>query len=172
MVYPRLLEDRDTMCKERRVYESTMGVGASAICLEPGRHGNFEGKVELFWEDHMIEFERGNFGDGMVLKLSGELTVPHAAQAKSVLLEALERLDYLEIDLSLVTAVDIAGLQLLCAAHKTAVTRGKRIVAMSASDYVDLAAKEAGFLRHEGCITSPNEGCLWAEGGRRWAKRS
>ena len=119
-----------------------------------------------------MEFESANTGDGVVLKLSGELTVPNAGQSGSALLEALGRLDYLEIDLSLVTAVDIAGLQLLCAAHRTAVIQSKRIVVLSASDCVDMAANNAGFLRREGCITSPNEGCLWAEGGRRWARRS
>ena len=122
--------------------------------------------------DLMIEFESAHTGDGVVLKLSGELTVPNAAEFRSALLEALGRLDYLEIDLSPVTAVDIAGLQLLCAAHRTAVTQAKKIVLLSASGCVDMAANNAGFLCREGCMTSPNEGCLWAEGGRRWVSGS
>ena len=107
-----------------------------------------------------------------MLKLSGELTVPNAARFRSALLEALGRLDCLEIDLSPVTAVDIAGLQLLCAVHRTAVTRAKRIVVLSASDCVDMAVNNVGFPGREGCMTSRTEGCLWAEGGRRWARRS
>ena len=114
----------------------------------------------------MIEFESAHTGDGVILKLSGELTVPHVDQTKSVLLEALGRLDYLEVDLSLMTEVDISGLQLLCTAHRAAVTQGKRMVVQGASERIDTTAKNAGFPGREGCTTSPNEGCPWTRGER------
>ncbi len=115
----------------------------------------------------MVEFESAHTGDGVIMKMSGELTVSHVVQAKSVLLEALGRLDYLELDLSLMTEVDISGLQLLCAAHRTAKTQGKRIVVLSASDSIDTAVKDAGLPGSEGCATSLSEGCLWAKGEMR-----
>lgn len=51
------------------------------------------------------------------LKLSGELTIQHAAALKESLLEALSTADRCFLDVSQVRQFDLSGLQLLYAAH-------------------------------------------------------
>jgi anti-anti-sigma factor len=58
------------------------------------------------------------------LRIAGDMTIYEAAAQCAQLLEALERASDLEIDLSGVTALDTAGLQLLILAKKTAAARG------------------------------------------------
>lgn len=54
------------------------------------------------------------------LSIEGELTIYQAAEIKQTLQAALEQCDELEIDLSAVSEIDTAGVQLLIAAKKTA----------------------------------------------------
>jgi anti-anti-sigma factor len=58
------------------------------------------------------------------LRLTGDMTIYEAAAQCVQVLEALERRKDLEIDLSGVTALDTAGLQLLILAKKTASAQG------------------------------------------------
>ena len=58
------------------------------------------------------------------LPLEGELTIYTAAELKGRLLEALAAPEPLEIDLSQVSEIDTAGLQLLMLAKREASTRG------------------------------------------------
>lgn len=64
-------------------------------------------------------------GENVQLCLEGELTVANGAALRERLLAAMEMGDRVEIDLERVTAVDLAGLQLLCSAHRTSVEKGK-----------------------------------------------
>ena len=59
-----------------------------------------------------------------VLKMEGELTIFRAAELKPLLLETPE---LTEIDLSAVTELDTAGVQLLMLAKKTAQTQGREL---------------------------------------------
>jgi anti-anti-sigma regulatory factor len=104
-------------------------------------------------------------GERAPLVLSGQLTVQEAGWLRGVLLNPLERLDRIEIDLSQATGIDLAGLQLLCAAHKSAMAQGKKIVLLGVPEPVAQAARGAGFSRLEGCTAGPGESCLWAQGG-------
>jgi anti-anti-sigma factor len=54
------------------------------------------------------------------LTLQGELTIHHAAHLKSTLLEALSCATLIELDVSRVTEIDTAGLQLLLATKRQA----------------------------------------------------
>jgi hypothetical protein len=62
--------------------------------------------------------------------------------------------------------VDLAFLQLLCSAHRTAVSAGKllRLDAGSSPLFLrQLAA--AGFVRHSGCMLDCGNSCLWVAAG-------
>jgi anti-sigma B factor antagonist len=82
------------------------------------------------------------------LRLDGELTIYRAAELKAELLEALEAApDALEVDLSGVSEIDSAGVQLLMLAKRRAqaVQRTLRLVGHSAAvvevfELLDLAA--------------------------------
>jgi anti-anti-sigma factor len=56
--------------------------------------------------------------DGGALRLSGELTIYHAAEIKQPLLTMLQSGNELEIDLSGISEIDTAGFQLLMLAKR------------------------------------------------------
>jgi len=56
---------------------------------------------------------------GKILRVEGSLTIKHACFLKKILIEALEKTDHLDIDIQNITSVDLACIQVLCAAHKT-----------------------------------------------------
>lgn len=65
---------------------------------------------------------------GVYLKVKGELDINDVAGFKEMLLQHLATENCLEIDLSELTKIDTAGLQLLYAAHQTARRQGKTIL--------------------------------------------
>ncbi|NMM29385.1 MAG: STAS domain-containing protein [Glaciimonas sp.] len=71
--------------------------------------------------------------DFQTLRIQGELTIYRAAELKQALLAALAEPSSLEVDLSCVTEIDTAGVQLLMLAKKTAQERQRelRLVAHS-----------------------------------------
>jgi anti-anti-sigma regulatory factor len=94
----------------------------------------------------------------MVLKLKAELSIAGAAELKAALLAALAAEGPVSLDASAVTAVDLAGLQLLCAAHKSAALAGKALsfAPRGRSEVLDRAAATGGFFSTAGAA-----GSLW-----------
>lgn len=71
-----------------------------------------------------------------VLAVSGELTIMVAADRKTELLNAVTRRKSVELDLSDVTEMDTAGLQLLLLAKREAAELGKTFTLVSPSPSV------------------------------------
>jgi anti-anti-sigma regulatory factor len=114
----------------------------------------------------MIDFTLENMVDGALLKTVGELTIENAESLKTILIQALEGTDLLSLDLAQVGAVDIAGLQLLCSAHKTASRLNKELVLpIGLPEALEGVAVNAGYLRQENCIKDARGRCLWRKGG-------
>ena len=61
------------------------------------------------------------------LPIEGEMTIYRAAELKETLVEAIDRGAQLEIDLSAVTEVDTAGVQLLVLARKLAQSKQQEL---------------------------------------------
>ena len=96
------------------------------------------------------------------LRIAGELTVIHGGELKDALCEALDRTGQIEVDLTGVTVIDLAGLQLLCAAHASAAARGQSFVLSAPPGrVVARAMTEAGFSRHIGCSRGDSPSCCW-----------
>jgi anti-anti-sigma regulatory factor len=110
-------------------------------------------------ETVVLQLEAG--GASAVLTVKDELTIWKAAEIRRALLEALDRADRVELDLAAVAEADVAALQLLCAAHRSAAGQGKTLVVRRAAPALAEHVKASGFARHQGCA----EGCLWIEGG-------
>ena len=70
------------------------------------------------------------------LRLEGDLTIYRAAELKQALLEAVDRLGSLEVDLSGVTELDTAGVQLLLLAKRAAGEKNKQFRLMGHSPAV------------------------------------
>ena len=73
------------------------------------------------------------------LALAEEMTIYHALEQKTTLLDALAEGDELELDLSQVGDIDSAGLQLLILLKKEAQRTGKRLAIVAHSQPVRAA---------------------------------
>jgi anti-anti-sigma factor len=65
--------------------------------------------------------------DVLGISLDGEMTIYRAADLKVVVLEALRKTPVLEVDLSGVTELDTAGLQVLMLAKQTATAEQREL---------------------------------------------
>ena len=105
----------------------------------------------------MITLHCSDTPDGKgVLTVAGDLTVEHAGELKALLLKSAEGKDSLSLDLTGIASIDVAGLQLLCAAHKAWRQAHKEVV-MERGTVVREGAYDAGFTRMEGCGAD----CIW-----------
>lgn len=98
-----------------------------------------------------------------LLRLTGDLAVDQAAVFASELVEVVADADEIGIDLSSVTHVDVACLQVLCAAHKSSISRNKTLKFEGrVPEEIARTARDAGFGRICGLKA---KGCLWDEAG-------
>ncbi|MBF0155065.1 MAG: STAS domain-containing protein [Magnetococcales bacterium] len=96
------------------------------------------------------------------LTLTGDLTIQHAQELKESLLEATLQSMHLNLNFKDVERVDLAGLQLLCAAHRSLLGRKKTLAVVSqVPDSLKEAVKAAGFDR---CIDQDDPSGLWRGG--------
>lgn len=92
----------------------------------------------------------------------GELTIEQVAAFRQELVSALAAADRLTISLAEATQIDLSFLQLLCSAHRTAVSQRKELVLIGVSTReVEAVLREAGFSRHIGCTLDCNRSCIW-----------
>jgi anti-anti-sigma factor len=106
-----------------------------------------------------------------VITLNGKMTIQYAEEIKKVLQEALANNDRLQLDLEGVSEVDLTGLQLICAAHISAIRLEKQfIVNFSVNEPIKTIVQDAGFIRHIGCSIDISKTCVWAGGDNQWEK--
>lgn len=97
-----------------------------------------------------------------VLTLSGDLTIRHADELRTALIKAIISTDELTIDCSGAGSVDLAFLQLLCSAHRTFTRLNKRVsLTECRPEVLQIAVREAGFVRSRGCSLDRQNSCLW-----------
>jgi ABC-type transporter Mla MlaB component len=110
------------------------------------------------WQDPETPGKQG-------LKLVGSLTIGQAAGFKEALVAALSEASELQVDISGITEIDLTGLQLLGASHRSALDRGKlfRVETGGNQSYLDTVVN-AGFRRHVGCAKDVNGTCIWVGG--------
>jgi anti-anti-sigma factor len=97
--------------------------------------------------------------------LQGDLSVADAEQLRDLLLEALVVADVVKLDLEAVTSMDLATLQLMGSAHRTATNGGKKLAFSNCRNSVlAQARKSAGFILQQGCRPESKTSCLWVGG--------
>ena len=99
------------------------------------------------------------------LMLAGELTIHHVRDLKSSLVEAFDNAEQVMVDVSATTAVDVAGVQLLCACHRFSRTRGKKMCLRLGGNtrFADFL-EEVGFPLEFICNHGEKDQCVWASG--------
>lgn len=103
-----------------------------------------------------------------ILSLSGELTLLQAGQLKVQLIQALtEVYERVHIDIEAVTGIDLACLQMLCAAYRSAVSLGKQLVLFpQVPEAIATTVDQAGMMQCHACGDVGENACLW-NGGER-----
>ncbi|MHB8708370.1 MAG: STAS domain-containing protein [Desulfuromonadales bacterium] len=94
------------------------------------------------------------------------LTITQVCQLKAELLPGLDEADRVVLDTNAVKDVDIAGLQLLCSAHRFAVAHGKELLLTGAGDRAHELVRAAGFVRGSLCSIGKDASCFWAKMAR------
>ena len=100
--------------------------------------------------------------DATEMKLTDRLTIAEASSLKEEMLLNLGQSQTVTIDISQIEAVDVAGIQLLCACHRQAVQNGQTLQLHVGDNrpFLDLIAL-IGMERGQGCNPHNGQDCLW-----------
>ena len=100
------------------------------------------------------------------LKPNGDLTIARAKDFRDALVTSLAKANEIELNLVDVTNIDLACLQLMCAAHLSATKEGKSLTIKDPALPVFTEARElAGFNYSKPCRHVSTNDCLWISGG-------
>jgi len=104
--------------------------------------------------------------DVLGVKLAGSMTIAQASELRDVLSGALQEARLLRLDLTGITEIDLTGLQLLGATHRSAQAGGKEINISHGGNQVYLdTLSGAGFKRCGGCDDEDTKHtCIWVGG--------
>lgn len=108
---------------------------------------------------------RSGPSDDLTLTITGNMTIHYAAEMKEALLSAFNESTKLTCTIENVPEIDLAGLQILCATHKSSCGAGRsfEIIGLN-SGAVRKTITSAGFARHIGCMKDDTGRCLWVGG--------
>jgi len=99
------------------------------------------------------------------VKIIGPMNVSNVSTVLLRLLAAFEQADSVTIDLSGITEIDAAGLQLFCSAHRSSIFSNKefKIIGQEQPE-IWKAAAAMGCLRKSGCALDTEHTCIWTGG--------
>ncbi len=102
-------------------------------------------------------------GEGRAtLMVSGEVTIQNALAFRDALKEWVEKSDTLDLNMGGVADADLTCLQLLCSAHRSIMSMKKNLTVMGElPEAIGKAAREAGFVREQGCRGEESHRCIW-----------
>ena len=94
----------------------------------------------------IMEFNIEQAGETGTLKLDGELTIQNVAALKVTLRDALDKVSLCKLDLYTVTSIDLAAIQLLHSAFKSAESMGKSLELIEVENVIfKKGVKSAGY---------------------------
>jgi anti-anti-sigma factor len=108
-----------------------------------------------------IKIKRSKNGVSSIA-LSGDISVDNSGELKDLLLKEALKHNSIAIDVSSITDVDVAGMQILCAIHKYMNNSGKDITLKGMTDTFSSIISRSGFTHNKGCAKEL-EPCLWSE---------
>jgi anti-sigma B factor antagonist len=114
--------------------------------------------------DISVQIEKNPDDATVVAKVIGSMNIANVTDLLKGLVSAFEQGSKVTVDLSAVTEIDTAGLQLLCSSHRSSIADGKELRIVARNQPVILeAAKAAGHFRTTGCAVDTCNSCLWIE---------
>jgi anti-anti-sigma regulatory factor len=114
----------------------------------------------------MNVFTASRSDDAGELVMGGSLTIENAGEIRRILLATFERSDCVVMSIAEDTQIDISFLQVLCAAHHTAVKTNKTFELAQTPKVFLRAVEDAGYRILKGCIHDRDGTCLWVRGGQ------
>jgi ABC-type transporter Mla MlaB component len=109
-------------------------------------------------------------GADRVLELTGHLTIEFSEEILNRLRAAFDGAERIWCEVSRVTEIDLIGLQLLCAAHRTAVKQNKLFgICGDRPGAIRASMDAAGLTRHTGCSFDRDTVCIWTDPRRAGA---
>ena len=100
--------------------------------------------------------------DSREVILSGSLVLSSAGDSRAQLLQALDESDIVHLMLKDVTEVDLSLVQIICAAHRSALQRKKSLfLQKDLPDSFVQIIEDAGLQDHIGCSSGTCENCVW-----------
>lgn len=97
-----------------------------------------------------------------ILIVEGDMTINHISDIRDRLIEAFASAERVIVDVSQTTAIDVAGVQLLCACHRFSVGCDKKMcLRLGGNTRFIQFLDEAGFARDFICDHGNASGCLW-----------
>jgi anti-anti-sigma regulatory factor len=97
-----------------------------------------------------------------ILLVEGDMTINHIADLKDRLVEAFGSAERVTIDVSSATAIDVAGVQLLCACHRFSNGRGKKMcLKLGENGQFAQFLDEVGFAQDFICNHGTANECIW-----------
>ena len=108
-----------------------------------------------------IRIESG--GDHRGVHVEGTLSIATAEELRAVLLEGMQPGAKTVLDTAGILATDLCGLQLLCSAHRTAVTHDAVFELRAMSEAVRDTAHAAAFDGKSVCRFRQGSNCLWKD---------
>ncbi len=96
------------------------------------------------------------------LVLDGDVTLAEAEELRMQLIKAIINVDELWLEFGTPGQVDLAALQLLCSAHRSAIRMNKKVGFTGAwPEPFRKAVHDAGFERSVGCSLDCFNTCIW-----------
>jgi len=96
----------------------------------------------------------------------GQLRIEHASEIRDALLDAFKHADRVALTIERDAVADLSFLQVLCAAHRTALRENKKFeLDSSAASGVQDMMREAGFVSDRGSFGDPGVRSRGSRGG-------
>jgi len=113
----------------------------------------------------MSNIKTNKRGDVETLSMEGELTIQHADELRTSLINSLNKANHVRLDLEKVTEADISCLQLLYSAHLESTKTNKSITIDNCSEPFKQAVIDSGFSYVRGCVLECQDNCFNTKGG-------
>lgn len=109
--------------------------------------------------------ETGNGGGSRTVVIRGALTIESASEFKTAILKAFTGAEEVRLQFDSVSDADLTALQILCAAHRSALRKNLKIgICGEGSEKLLMLAREAGFSTQAGCLDISGASCIWRGG--------